>query len=151
MKYSLGDNVTVEFKVTNTDDHEYMCTELLHPFFRVSHPSNCTVEGLSGSKYFWKCEAEKGSDRVWRGAFPVKNVSGGKPGIVFESGDGKYTLVDVDRRITVDFRGGIKFNVYVSPEGSVAMETGTIYRDRAYSLAPGETHTLAATISVSDK
>lgn len=151
MEYRLGDNITVEFRVTNTDDHEYACTELLHPFFRVTHPSNCTIEGLSGAKYFWKCEAEKGSDRVWNGAFPVKNVSGGKPGIVFESGDGKYTLVDVDRRITVDFEGGIKFNVYVSPEGSVAMETGTIYRDRAYTLDPGDTHKLTAIISVSNK
>lgn len=151
MEYYLGDNITVEFRATNTDDHEYLCTELLHPFFRVSHPSNCIIEGLSGSKYFWKYEAEKGRGRIWKGAFPVKNVSGGKPGIVFESVGGKYTLVDVDRNITADFKGGIKFNVYVSPEGSVAMETGTIYRDQAYTLAPGETHTLTAIISTSNK
>ena len=151
MEYILRENITVEFRVTNTDDHEYICTELLHPFFKVSHPSNCTIEGLSGSKYFWKYEEEKGSERVWDRAFPVENVSGGKPGIVFERGDGVYTLVDIDRRITVDFEGGIRFNVYVSPEGSVAMETGTVYRDRAYTLSPGETHTLKAIISVNNK
>ena len=150
MEYRLGETVTAEFRVTNTDDHEYSCTELLHPFFRVSHPSNCTIEGLSGSKYFWKYEADKGADRVWKGAFPVKNISGGKPGIVFETGDGAYTLVDGKRRMTADFKGGIKFVGYVAPEGAVAMETGTIYRDRAYTLKPGETHSVSVTLSVEE-
>ena len=148
MKYSLGEELKAEFSVTNTDDHEYSCTELLHPFFRVSHPSNCSIEGLSGSRYFWKYEAEKGGDRIWKGAFPVKNISGGKPGIVFESGEGRYTLVDGGRRVNADFRGGIKFIAYVAPEGAVSMETGTIYRDRAYTLKPGETHKVSVTLSV---
>lgn len=150
MEYRLSDKLTAEFRVTNTDDREYACTELLHPFFRVSHPANCTIEGLSGSKYFWKYEADKGSDRVWNGAFPVKNLSGGKPGIVFESGEGAYTLVDGSRRITADFKGGIKFITYVAPEGAVAMETGTVYRDMAYSLKPGETHVVGVTLSVQE-
>lgn len=148
MEYRLGETLTATFTVTNTDDHEYTCTDLLHPFFRVSHPSNCTIEGLSGSKYFWKYEADKGSDRIWKGAFPVRNISGGKPGIVFETGDGAYTLVDGKRRVTADFKGGIKFVAYVAPEGAVAMETGTIYRDRAYTLQPGQTHTVSVTLSV---
>lgn len=150
MEYRLGETLTAEFRATNTDDHAYPCTELLHPFFRVSHPSNCTIEGLSGSKYFWKYEADRGSDRVWNGAFPVKNISGGKPGIVFETGDGAYTLVDGDRRVTATFKGGIKFVGYVAPEGAVAMETGTIYRDRAYTLAPGDTHTVSVELSLND-
>lgn len=150
MRYRLGETLTAEFRVTNTDDHEYSCTELLHPFFRVSHPSNCTVEGLSGSRYFWKHEADKGSERVWRGAFPIKNISGGKPGIVFETGDGAYTIEDGRRRVTADFKGGIKFVAYVAPEGAVAMETGTIYRDRAYTLAPGQTHTVSVALSVKE-
>ncbi len=148
MEYRLGETLTAEFRVTNTDDEAYDCTELLHPFFRVSHPSNCKVRGLSGSKYFWKYEADKGGDRVWRGDFPIKNIAGGKPGIVFESGEGAYTLVDGAREITADFKGGIKFIAYVAPEGAVAMETGTVYRDRAYTLRPGETHTVSVTLSV---
>lgn len=150
MEYRLGETLTAEFRVTNTDDHAYACTDLLHPFFRVSHPTNCTIEGLSGSKYFWKYEADKGADRIWEGAFPVKNISGGKPGIVFETGDGAYTLVDGNRRITANFKGGVKFVGYVAPEGAVAMETGNIYRDRAYTLAPGETHTLSVVLSVEE-
>lgn len=150
MEYRLDDSLSAEFRVTNTDDHEYSCTELLHPFFRVSHPSNCTVEGLSGSRYFWKHEADKGAGRIWNGAFPLKQISGGKPGIVFESGDGTYTLVDGERKITADFKGGIKFVAYVAPEGSVAMETGTIYRDRAYTLKPGETHSVRVILSVNE-
>ena len=148
MEYRLGQDLTATFTVTNTDDQPYTCTELLHPFFRVSHPSNCSIEGLSGSKYFWKFEADKGGDRVWSGAFPVKNISGGKPGIVFETGDGDYTLVDGKRRVTASFKGGIKFVAYVAPEGAVAMETGTIYRDRAYTLAPGERHSVSVILSV---
>lgn len=150
MEYRLGETLTAVFRVTNTDDHEYSCTELLHPFFRVSHPSNCTIEGLSGSRYFWKYEAEKGHDRIWEGAFPVKNISGGKPGIVFETGDGSYTLVDGKRRVTAAFKGGIKFVAYVAPEGAIAMETGTIYRDRAYTLKPGESHSVSVTLSVAE-
>ena len=149
MEYRLGETLTAVFSVTNTDDHAYDCTELLHPFFRVSDPSNCSIEGLSGSKYFRKYEADKGGDRVWEGDFPVKGIAGGKPGIVFESGDGEYTLVDGTRRITASFKGGIKFIAYVAPEGAVAMETGTVYRDRAYTLRPGETHTVSVTLSVS--
>lgn len=148
MEYRLGKNLYAEFRVTNTDTQAYSCTELLHPFFRVSHPKNCTIEGLSGSKYFWKYEAEQGKDRIWSGDFPVKMISGGKPGIVFESGEGAYTLVDGKRRVTADFKGGIKFIGYVAPEGSVSMETGTIYRDRAYLLKPGETHRVSVTLSV---
>ena len=150
MEYRLGETLSAEFRVTNTDDHAYSCTELLHPFFRVSHPSNCSVEGLSGSKYFWKYEADKGADRVWDGPFPIKNISGGKPGIVFERGDGAYTLVDGDRRVTAEFKGGIKFIAYVAPEGAVSMETGTVYRDRAYTLAPGETHSVSVVLSVEE-
>ena len=78
----------------------------------------------------------------------MKSISGGKPGIVFETGDGSYTLVDGKRRVTADFKGGIKFVAYVAPEGAVAMETGTIYRDRSYTLLPGETHTVSVTLSV---
>lgn len=148
MEYRLGETLTATFTVTNTDDHGYSCTDLLHPFFRVSHPSNCTIEGLSGSKYFWKYEADKGGDRIWKGAFPVKNISGGKPGIVFETGDGAYTLVDGKRRVTAEFKGGIKFVAYVAPEGAVAMETGTIYRDCSYTLQPGEAHTVSVSLSV---
>lgn len=147
MEYILGEKLSARFTVTNTDNHEYSCTELLHPFFRVSHPSNCKIEGLDGSRYFWKWEADKGSDRVWRGSFPVRNIASGRPGIVFETGDGSYTLVDGDRRITAEFSGGIKFVAYVSPEGAVSMETGTIYRDRAYTLKPGESHSVSVVLS----
>ena len=78
----------------------------------------------------------------------MKNISGGKPGIVFESGEGRYTLVDGGRRVNADFKGGIKFIAYVAPEGAVSMETGTIYRDRAYTLKPGETHKVSVTLLV---
>ncbi|MDO5320139.1 MAG: hypothetical protein Q4G65_16050 [bacterium] len=146
MEYRLGEKLTVEFRVTNTDVGAYSCTDLLHPFFRVSHPKNCRIGGVNGKTYFWKAEADKGADRVWKGAFPIKKIAGGKPGIVFEAGDGAFTLVDGDQRVTATFHGGVKFVTYVAPDGSVSMETGTIYRDRAYVLKPGETHRVGATI-----
>lgn len=148
MTYRLGKTVKAEFRVTNTDDHSYTCTELLHPFFHVSDPFNCHFEGLDGSKYFWKKEAEMGADRVWNGDFPVGKIAGGNPGIVFETGEGSYSLVDGNNKVTVHFTGGIKFVGYVSDEGAVAMETGTLYRDRAYTLNPGETHRTTAEISL---
>ena len=149
MTYRLGEKLEAEFRVTNTDDAPYACTELLHPFVAVSHPTNCSIEGVDGRTYFWKAEAERGADRVWKGAFPVKMIAGGKPGIVFESGDGAYTLVDRDRRVTANFEGGVKFVTYVAPDGAVSLETGAIYRDRAYTLKPGETHALKLSLATS--
>ena len=147
MEYRLGEKLDAEFRVTNTGTEPYPCTELLHPFFRVSHPTNCVVEGVDGAKYFWKLEAEKGADRVWQGALPVRKLVPGGPGIAFERGDGTYALVDGDRRVTAEFRGGIKFIAYVAPDGSVSIETGTLYRDRAYVLKPGETHRVSVRLA----
>jgi len=148
MEYRLGETLEAEFRATNTDEVPYACTELLHPYFDVTHPTNCIIQGVSGATYFWKAEADKGADRVWRGDFPVKRIAGGKPGIVFERGAGSFTLVDLDRRITAAFEGGIKFVTYVAPDGGVSMETGTIYRDRAYTLEPGATHRVRVRISL---
>lgn len=148
MEYHLGNTLKVEFRVTNTDRHSYSCTDLLHPYFYVSHPTNCSISGLDGSTYYWKKEAEMGGDRIWNGDFPVAGISGGNPGIVFDKGDGTYVLKDGDRQVSVRFEGGIKFVAFVSNEGAVAMETGTIYKDRAYTLKPGETHILRAEIEI---
>lgn len=148
IEYHLGETVTVEFRVTNTDDHSYECTELMHPFFHVSNADNCFIEGLDGAKYFWKKEPEMGADRIWKGAFPVSRISGGNPGIVFERADAACTLVDGENKVNVKFEGGIKCVCYVSNEGAVSIETGTLYKDRAYTLEPGMTHTIKAEISV---
>lgn len=66
-----------------------------------------------------------------------------------EGVDGAYTLVDRDRRVTAHFEGGVKFVTYVAPDGAVSLETGAIYRDRAYTLKPGETHALKLSLATS--
>ena len=152
MEYRLDEKLSAEFRVTNTDEVAYPCTELLHPFFDVTHPTNCVVEGVSGKVYWSKANPDWGGmDRLWKGAFPVKLVASGRPGVLFESGPGAYSLVDLDRRVTVNFHGGVKFAVYVAPDGGVSLETGTIYRDRAYVLKPGETHRVSAVIACGER
>ena len=71
----------------------------------------------------------------------------------------------LNRSIAVTFEGNLKIGVWnsgpdFSPFGGadasdyglrfVCLEGATLYRDRAYSLAPGETHTLKMTIQVGE-
>ena len=90
-----------------------------------------------------------------------------KPGYVFEekAGPHRHLLKDpvLNRAIDVTFEGNIKIVMWNSgPDFSkfgesddpsyggrfLCLEGGTLYRDRAYTLAPGATHTLKATVAV---
>ena len=167
MEYALTSTLAVAFRVTNTDKNAYACTEGLHPYFRVGDVGKCVVTGADGARYFWKGEAEKGDRRVWEGDFPCRLVATGKPGYVFEekspSGVHVHDLVDpvLGRTLRLSYEGSVKFVVWNSgPDFAalggaddpdfgrrfVCVEGATLYRDRAYTLAPGETHTLALTV-----
>ena len=168
LTYRLGRELVAEFRVTNTDRGPYSCTELIHPYFRVGDATRCAVDGLDGARYFWKGEAEKGDRRVWRGKFPGRAFAKGGPGYVFEAGPGKRSIDDpaLGRVITVDYENVIK-SVVFGAEASFAeyggadepdfgrrflcVEGGTLYRDRAYVLRPGETHVVKATVSVTPR
>jgi glucose-6-phosphate 1-epimerase len=169
LEYTLAETLSAVFRVTNTDTDAYECTEGFHPYFRVGDVSKCVVTGSDGTRYFWKGEAEKGDRRLWKGDFPCGNVATGKPGYVFEekSPDGEHVhdLVDpvLGRTLRLSYEGNVKFVVWnsgpdFSPFGGadapdygrrfVCIEGATLYRDRAYALAPGETHTLKLTIQI---
>ncbi len=167
LAYELGDTLTATFKATNTGPEPYSCTEGFHPYFRVGDTMRCTVTGTDGARYFWKGEADKGDRRRWKGDFPASLVAVGKPGYVFEERDGphRHQLKDpvLNRAIDVTFEGNIKIVMWNSgPDfgqfgsaddpsyGSrfLCLEGATLYRDRAYTLAPGASHTLKATIAV---
>jgi D-hexose-6-phosphate mutarotase len=164
-----GDALTATFRATNTGDAPFTCTEGFHPYFRVGDVAKCSVTGADGTRYFWKGEVEKGDRRVWKGDFPCALLAEGKPGYVFEepSPDGVHvhSLIDpvLNRRIEVSYEGSIKFVTWNSgPDFSrfggaddpefgkkfVCVEGGTLYRDRAYTLNPGQTHELKMTVRV---
>ena len=169
LEYSLGESLSAVFRVTNTDTDTYACTEGFHPYFRVGDVENCVVTGSDGVRYFWKGEIEKGDSRVWKGDFPCSLVATGKPGYVFEEkspvGVHVHDLVDpvLNRTLHLSYEGNVKFVVWnsgpdFSPFGGadvpdygrrfVCVEGATLYRDRAYTLAPGETHALKLAIQV---
>ena len=161
LEYALaGDALAATFRATNTGDGPFACTEGFHPYFRVGDAGDCTVTGTDGARYFWKGEAEKGDRRRWKGDFPCRLLGEGKPGFVFEeptpSGVHVHSLVDpsLNRRLEIAYEGNVKFVMWNSgpdftPFGGaddpdfgrkfVCVEGATLYRDRAYTLAPGET------------
>ena len=169
LEYLLGESLVAVLRVTNTDTDTYACTEGFHPYFRVGDVEKCVVTGSDGSRYFWKGEIEKGDRRVWKGDFPCSLVATGKPGYVFEektpSGVHVHDLVDpvLNRTLHLSYEGNVKFVVWnsgpdFSPFGGadvpdygrrfVCVEGATLYRDRAYTLAPGETHVLKLAIQI---
>ena len=167
LTYELGATLTATFTVVNTGSEPYACTEGFHPYFRVGDTMRCTVTGTDGTRYFWKGEADKGDRRKWKGDFPASLVAIGKPGYVFEekAGPHNHQLKDpvLNRTIDITFEGNIKFVMWNSgPDFSkfgksddpsyghrfLCVEGATLYRDRAYTLAPGALHTLKATVAV---
>ena len=167
LAYELGATLVATFTAVNTGTEPYACTEGFHPYFRVGDTMRCTVTGTDGARYFWKGEADKGDRRRWKGDFPACLVAVGKPGYVFEEKDGphRHLLKDpvLNRAIDVTYEGNIKFVMWNSgPEfeklgtaddpsyGSrfLCLEGGTLYRDRAYTLTPGASHTLKASVAV---
>ena len=122
------------------------------------------MTGSDGTKYFWKGEIEKGDQRRWTGDFPCRLLGLGKPGYVFEEGPHRHLLKDpvLGRTLDVTYENNIKFVLFGwTPNFSalggsddpafgrhfVCLEGGTLYRDRAYLLRPGETHRLAVNIA----
>ena len=172
MEYVLSSTLEATFRVTNTDTNAYACTEGLHPYFRVGDVEKCVVTGTDGARYFWKGEAEMGDQRVWKGDFPCRIVATGKPGYALEeiipSGVHVHDLVDpvLGRTLRISYEGNIKLGIWNSgPDFSrlggaddpdygrrfVCVEGATLYRDRAYTLAPGETHTLKMSVRIVGK
>ena len=172
LEYALGSSLSATFRVTNTDTNSYACTEGFHPYFRVGDVRECTVSGTDGARYFCKAEAEHGDARVWSGDFPCRLPHEKGAGFVIEEPSAKgrhpHILADpvLNRKIEVAYEGNIKIVVWnsgpdFSPFGGaddpdyglrfVCVEGATLYRDRAYTLKPGETHTLKLAIQIADQ
>ena len=158
LAYELGSSLTATFTAVNTGREPYACTEGFHPYFRVGDTMRCTVTGTDGARYFWKGEADKGDQRKWKGDFPARLVAIGKPGYVFEEKEGPHhhQLKDpvLNRAIIVMWNSGPDFSKFGESDDPnyggrfLCLEGATLYRDRAYTLPPGASHTLKATIAV---
>lgn len=163
LTYAISDRLEVTFRATNTDAQAFACTELFHPYFNVGDVARCRVRGLDGVKYFWKGEADQGDQRHWSGDFAGALFTSAVPGYVFEQGESVHQVIDeaFGRTLEIAYAGNIKLCVWnsgpdFSPYGVsdapdfgrhfLCFEAGTLYRDRAYVLAPGETHELKAAV-----
>ena len=170
LTYRIGkNNFSAEFVVKNTGERKFACTELMHPYFRVGDAAKCSVEGLDGLRYFWKGEPDLGCSRRWKGGFSGGLFHDKAPGYVFEKErDTPLCMVDpvLNRVIRLDYQGNRKYCIWGScadfsaygasddPEFGrryLCVEGGTIYRDCAYSLSPGESHKLSVSILVTPK
>jgi glucose-6-phosphate 1-epimerase len=122
----LAECLTVSMVGRNVGTESFAVTEALHPYFAVSNQTKCTVEG--------ECVSE------CRLVDPVK-------GRVFaftqKGADGYY----VWRPNPESHLSG-----NVSPIGPddwrrfICVENGTLKKEKAYVLNPGESHTLVRTV-----
>lgn len=164
LHYSISNGLDVAFLARNTDDHAYACTELFHPYFSVGDVGSITVSGLNGCRYLAKTVPGDDGLRIWRGDFTVPDLGKTKVGYVFDCLDGRCRLNDPkkNRWIEVKYTGsckiclwnsGLDFSVYGRADRAdfgrrfMCVEGGTIYRDRAYTLASGESHVLKVRVT----
>lgn len=144
----LDERLTVTMTGENTGSTPFPVTEALHPYFRTSAPLACRVEtddGTFGDKGFI--------------------VEGRSVVFTFKSPDPPFRLVDPASGQTLLFTASGSPQSVVwnpGPEGHlrnptigpddwksfVCVENGTFETSHAYTLAPGERHTLVRTIAI---
>lgn len=150
LTYRLTDELDVEFKVKNTDSRSFACTELFHPYFRVGDVCRCRITGTDKAQYFWRKESDAGERRNWRGDFDCERFAEPVPGFVFEENGHRHVLIDTvfGRELCICYSGNRKLVIW-GDHRFVCVEGGSLYRDCAYELEPGQIHRLGMSIRLS--
>ncbi|MCL7743850.1 D-hexose-6-phosphate mutarotase [Guyparkeria hydrothermalis] len=157
LELTLGQTLAIDLRATNLSEETWTVSEALHSYFRVANARSLPVAGLDGLHYWDKqrdglrgtqdtpLEIEPPFDRVY---FGHENAA---------------VIHDQGRDIRIGKSGSRSTVVWnPGPEGAAALgdmpddawpqmlcvETANA-RDDAYSLGPGQTHTLTANIAVS--
>lgn len=159
LSVTLGDSLSVALSVTNTGEASYAITEALHTYFAVSDIRFVTLEGLEGASYLDKL-LETDEPFVQRGSVQF-TAETDRPYL-----DTDATCIIDDpgkqRKIRIEKSGSLTtvvWNPWIAKArrmddlgddewtGMLCVETANALSN-AVTIEPGETHTMATTISV---
>ena len=126
---SLSDRLTVTLTGENTGGEPFEVTEALHPYFAVADSRKCRVEGIDAPE----CRLED-------------PVAGRTLSFADEGWKGRYVWrLDAKSHLS-------KTVTAIAPDDwrkFVCVESGTIRKEDAYTLKPGEKHVLSRTVRLS--
>ena len=157
-----GDALVLRLETINRSKESFLLTSGFHPYFAVGERDKTVVKGVDG-RFFCDARLSTSFDSKWQGDMPVTSAFDH----VFASPDGEYSLVDgsLGRTIRISAKGNKRLVVWnpgdARPAGDppvpgalapgdwrrfVCVEPATLWRDQAFSLAPGEMNILSARI-----
>lgn len=126
VKVRLNDRLTVSMIGENTGNETFAVTEALHPYFYVSDSTKCIVENIDSDEYMLQDDA--------RGLKLSFTDEGGKGRYIWRPNPESHLSKSVSPISPDDWR---RF---------ICVENGTLKKEVAYILKPGERHTLTRTI-----
>ena len=158
-RISVGSTLTLSLEVLNTGTREFQFEEALHTYFAVRDIHQVHISGLSGAEYLDKVG---GTTRRTQGAEPIRFTA--ETDRVYLKTQAVCTIHDpgLRRDIVVGKRGSdatVVWNPWVAkaramPDfgddewpGMVCVETANA-NVHAITLAPGDRHTMTATLDV---
>lgn len=154
---TVGPALEVELLIRNPGPDAFTCTDALHSYFAVSDIANATVHGLDGALYL-----DKASDARVEQAGPIAVTAETDRLFVDTTADCLINDAGWHRNIRVAKRGSrttVVWNPWVDKarrlpdfgddeyHDMVCVETANAADDRI-TIAPGDEHRLAATLSV---
>jgi len=153
---TLGEALRLDLTGENRSRESWTVSEALHSYFSVWNGGDLHIRGLEGCNYWDKQTA--GTRGIQEGALHLSPPFDR----VYLDHEGQVVIDDGSRYIRVDKRGSASTVVWnPGPEGAravedmpddawremVCVETANAV-DNAYTLHPGESHTLTAILSV---
>jgi len=163
MQLRIGRTLEQRLVTRNTGSEPVRFTEALHNYFRVADAGAVHIEGLDGQTFLDKNDG--GNAHVQRGHWTLHDPRDpGRSDRMFPGAGGSYRLVDpgLGRRIEVEVRDGRTAIVWNPGEAGAARmaDVGPHWRQFVcleaanagpddVELAPGATHALVQTITVS--
>ncbi len=155
LEVTLGETLRLDLTGENRSREAWTVSEALHSYFRVWNAGDLRIRGLEGLRY-WDKQAG-GIRGIQEGAL---HLSPPFDRVYFDH-EGQAVIDDGSRRIRIDKRGSASTVTWnPGPEGvrafddmpddawreMVCVETANAI-DNAYTLQPGQSHTLTAILS----
>lgn len=163
MQLRIGRTLEQRLVTRNSSPEAVAFTEALHNYFHVSDAAQVRIEGLAGRPFHDK--NDHGNRHLQQGDWHLLDPRDpGRADFMFPAAGGSYRLVDpgLARRIDLEVRDGRTAIVWNPGEAGAAKmaDIGPHWRrfvcleaanagPDVVELAPGATHTLAQTVSVS--
>ena len=151
----ISDTLTMELKTTNLDNKPFKITQALHSYFQVSNISNIHIEGLNKNTYFDALTQEQSTQNG-------NIIFNEEVDRIYQNLDKPITLVDKQRQILIENEGSssaIIWNPWIEKCARMSAMNDNAYLtmvciesanalDNMQTIAPNQSHTLKATISI---